>query len=489
MDSEGRTGSLFWVLVVTGLAGFMAMLDNLVVITALPSISRDLGGGIEELEWTVSAYTLTFAVLLMLGASLGDRYGRRRMFIVGLSLFTVASAAAALAPGIHELIAVRAVQGVGAAIVMPLTLTLLITAVPARSRGVVLGVWGGVNGLAIAAGPLIGGSIVQHISWNWIFWLNVPIGVLLIPLAVWKLTESRGPNARLDGPGTILASLALFGVAYGIIRGNADGWTNPLILTALGGGGLLLVAFVAWEMHAREPMLPMRLFRNRTFSGVNAASLLMALGNFGAIFLLTQFLQSVQGYSPLEAGLRMLPWTGAPIVVAPLAGMLSDRIGGRSIVAVGLVLQGVGLGWWASVATTDVSYGAQLLPMILNGVGMAMFYAPVANMLMGSVHPEEQGVASGANNALREIGGALGVAVLGAVFSAHGATIPADRFVDGLVPALWVGAGATLIGAVAMLFAQGGKPRDIDQTPMETSADVEFDPAARDMVATGAVVS
>ncbi|GHH96124.1 DHA2 family efflux MFS transporter permease subunit [Streptomyces capillispiralis] len=448
-----KNGSVAWVLVVTGLAGFMAMLDNLVVIMALPAIAEDLGGGMEALEWTVSAYTLTFAVLLMLGASLGDRYGRKRMFLVGMALFTASSAAAALAPGIDELIVARAVQGVGAAIIMPLTLTLLITAVPATYRGVVLGVWGAVNGLAIAAGPLIGGSIVEHADWSWIFWLNVPIGIALVPLAAWKLRESHGANSRLDVTGTVLASIALFGIVYAMIRGNADGWTDPLILAGLIGGGALLVAFVIWELRAREPMLPMRLFRNRTFSGVNAASLLMALGNFGAIFLLSQYLQ-LQGYSPLEAGVRMLPWTGAPIVVAPIAGMLSDRIGGRAIVVVGLLLQGVGLGWWAQVASTDVGYAAQLGPMILNGVGMAMFYAPVANVLMGSVRPREQGVASGANNALREIGGALGVAVLTAVFAARGDLGTPQAFVDGLVPALWVGAGAVAVGAIAMLATE-----------------------------------
>ncbi|MDO0937265.1 DHA2 family efflux MFS transporter permease subunit [Streptomyces sp. DG2A-72] len=472
-QSGRKNGSLVWVLVVTGLAGFMAMLDNLVIIMALPAISEDLGGGIESLEWTVSAYTLTFAVLLLLGASLGDRYGRRRMFILGLSLFTASSAAAALAPGINELIIARAVQGVGAAIVMPLTLTLLITAVPAKLRGVVLGVWGAVNGLAIAAGPLIGGSIVEHVSWSWIFWLNVPIGVLLVPLARWKLAESHGPNSRLDVVGTALISVGLVGIVYAVIRGNADGWTDPVILAGLVGGGALTVAFVVWEMWTRQPMLPMRLFRNRTFSGVNAASLLMALGNFGAIFLLTQYLQ-LQGYSPLEAGVRMLPWTGAPIIVAPIAGMLSDKIGGRPIVVAGLLIQGIGLGWWAAVATTDVSYGAQLGPMILNGVGMAMFYAPVANVLMGSVRPQEQGVASGANNALREIGGALGVAVLTAVFVANGELGAPAPFVDGLVPAIWVGAVVCVVGAVAMLFTEGGRPSAGDSLVVEKGgADAE----------------
>ncbi|MEW1720678.1 DHA2 family efflux MFS transporter permease subunit [Streptomyces sp. NPDC093109] len=455
---SGRRPSVVWAVIVTSLAGFMAMLDNLVVITALPSISEELGGDLQELEWTVNAYTLTFSVLLLLGAAAGDRFGRRRMFIAGLALFTLASAAAAVAPGIDTLIAARAVQGVGAAVVMPLTLTLLTAAVPAKHRGLALGAWGAVNGLAVASGPLIGGAIVEHLSWQWIFWLNLPIGLLLVPLAHWKLTESRGPNSRLDVVGTVLISLGLFGVVYGIVQGNADGWASAPILTALIGGGAMSVAFVLWELRAREPMLPMRMFRNRSFTGVNIASLLMALGMFGAIFLLTQFFQNIQGFSALQAGVRMLPWTGMPILVAPIAGILSDRIGGRPIVIVGLFLQALGLGWFAWVTDVGVSYSSQVPALILGGVGMAMFYAPIANVLMSSVSTEEQGIASGANNALRELGGALGVAVLSAVFTAQGSLATAQSFADGLAPALWVGSAAVALGGVAMFFVKGGRP-------------------------------
>ncbi len=453
-----KRGPIVWAVVVTGLAGFMAMLDNLVVITALPSIGRHLGGGIEKLEWTVSAYTLTFAVLQLLGASAGDRFGRRRVFMAGLTLFTAASAAAAMAPGINALVAARAVQGVGAAIVMPLTLTLLTSAVPAKFRGVALGAWGAVNGLAVALGPLIGGAIVEHMSWQWIFWLNVPIGVLLVPLARWRLAESRGPNSRLDVVGTVLVSTGLFGEVYGIIRGNDDGWTSAPILTALVGGTVLVIAFVLWELRAREPMLPMRLFANRTFTGVNVASLMMALGMFGSIFLLTQFFQNIQGYDALQAGVRMLPWTGMPLLVAPVAGLLSDRIGGRPIVIVGLFLQAAGLAWFALVTHTHVTYTHEVPALVLGGVGMALFYAPIANVLMGSVRDEEQGIASGANNALRELGGALGVAVLSAIFTAQGSLSLPRTFVEGLVPALWVGAGAVALGGIAMCFARGSRP-------------------------------
>ncbi|MFD8072694.1 DHA2 family efflux MFS transporter permease subunit [Streptomyces sp. NPDC059718] len=453
--TEGRRGSVVWALVITSVAGFMAALDNLVVTTALPSIRADLGGALEDLEWTVSAYTLTFAVLLMFGAALGDRFGRRRMFLVGLGVFSAASAAAALAPGMGELIAARAVQGVGAAILMPLTLTLLSATVPPERRGMVFGIWGAVNGLAVAAGPLIGGSLTEHISWQWIFWLNVPIGVLLLPLARLRLAESRGPDPRLDVTGTVLASAGLFGIVYALVRGNADGWTSGPVLGGLVGGGVLMALFVRHGIRARNPILPMRLFRSRAFAAVNTASLLMFLGMFGSIFLLSQFLQGVAGYSPTEAGLRMLPWTGMPMIVAPIAGFLSDRIGGRPVVAAGLALQAVGLGWFAVVIEPGVSYAAQVPALIVSGIGMAMYFAPSANIVMGSVLPEEQGIASGANNALREVGGALGVATLAAVFSAQGGYESATRFVDGLTPALWVGAAAVAVGALAALLIPG----------------------------------
>ncbi|NJP49248.1 MFS transporter [Streptomyces sp. SBST2-5] len=444
-----------WALVITSVAGFMAALDNLVVTTALPSIREDLGGELHDLEWTVSAYTLTFAVLLMLGAALGDRFGRRRMFIAGLSVFTLASAAAAMAPGIDTLIAARAVQGAGAAVMMPLTLTLLTAAVPEARRGTAYGIWGAVNGLAVASGPLVGGSLTEHIAWQWIFWLNVPLGLALIPLARLRLAESHGTGAPLDIPGTLLASGGLFGIVYGLVRGPVDGWTGGTVLTGLIAGGALLVAFVRYSTRARNPMLPMRLFRSRAFSGINAASLLMFLGMFGSIFLLSQYLQGVLGYSPTEAGLRMLPWTGMPMLVAPIAGILSDRIGGRPVVAAGLLLQALGLVYFAVITTADLSYATQLPALIISGVGMALFFAPASNIVMSSVLPKEQGIASGANNALREVGGALGIAVMASIFSAQGGYETPQAFVDGLRPALVAGAAAVGLAAVAALVVPG----------------------------------
>ncbi|MFE7167220.1 DHA2 family efflux MFS transporter permease subunit [Streptomyces sp. NPDC057616] len=451
-QQTARRGGTVWALVITSVAGFMAALDNLVVTTALPSIRKDLGGALGDLEWTVSAYTLTFAVLLMFGAALGDRFGRRRMFLVGLTVFTGASAAAAMATAIDSLIAARAVQGVGAAIMMPLTLTLLTAAVPAAKRGMAYGIWGAVNGLAVASGPLIGGSLTEHVSWHWIFWLNVPLGVALLPLARLRLAESHGTGAPLDAPGTLLASGGLFGIVYGLVRGPADGWTSPLVMTGLFAGSTLLLGFVLYSLRAKNPMLPMRLFRSRAFSGINAASLLMFLGMFGSIFLLSQFMQGVLGYSPTEAGLRMLPWTGMPMIVAPIAGILSDRIGGRPVVATGLFLQAAGLGWIATVASTGVSYAAQLPGLILSGIGMALYFAPAANLVMSSVLPKEQGIASGANNALREVGGALGIAIMSSIFSAQGGYESGQAFVDGLKPALVTGSAVVAIAGVAALL-------------------------------------
>ncbi|KOU85675.1 MULTISPECIES: DHA2 family efflux MFS transporter permease subunit [unclassified Streptomyces] len=470
-------GPAVWALVLTGVASFMAALDNLVVTTALPAIREDLGGGLEDLEWTVNAYTLTFAVLLMFGAALGDRFGRRRLFIAGLAVFTGASAAAALSPGIDALIAARAVQGVGAAVMMPLTLTLLTAAVPAARRGMALGIYGAVTGLAVASGPLIGGSLTEHISWQWIFWLNVPTGLALIPLARLRLAESTAPGARLDIPGTLLISGGLFGIVYALVNANAEGWTSAPVLTGLILGSALVAGFVHHGATHANPMLPMRLFRDRGFLGINLASLLMFLGMFGSIFLLSQFLQGVAGYSPTEAGLRMLPWTGMPMIVAPLAGILSDRIGGRPVVAAGLAFQALGLGWFAAILSTDVSYAAQLPPLVLSGIGMALYFAPAANVLMSTVRPADQGRASGANNALRELGGALGVAVLASVFSAQGGYESPQAFTDGTVPALWIGAAAVALAAALALLV----PRRSKTAPVpagRTAAALEKVPAA-----------
>jgi EmrB/QacA subfamily drug resistance transporter len=318
MSARSRT---LWTFGITSAALFMASLDNLVVTTALPSIRAHLHASLAGLQWTVNAYTLTFAVLLLTGATLGERYGRRRLFTVGLGLFTAGSAAAALAPGIGWLVAARAVQGVGAAVLIPLTLTLLSAAVSPERRGLALGAWGAVGGLAIAIGPLVGGAVVEGASWQWIFWLNVPIGLVLLPTAWFRLTESRGSATSLDLPGLVLASLGLLGIVLGVVRGNDHGWTSATVLPPIVGGAILLAAFIGWELRAREPMLPLNLFRSRGFALTNVASLLMFFGMFGSIFLLAQFLQVVQHYSPLQAGVRTLPWTAMPVFIAPGRGL------------------------------------------------------------------------------------------------------------------------------------------------------------------------
>jgi len=454
MTAKTRT---IWTFAITSAAVFMATLDNLVVTTALPVIREDLHATVESLEWTVNAYTLTFAVLLLTGAALGDRFGRRRMLAVGLAIFTVSSAAAALAPSAGVLIAARAAQGVGGAIITPLTLTILSAGVPANRRGAFIGAWSGIAGLAVAFGPLVGGAVVSGISWHWIFWLNVPIGVVLIPLALRRLDETYGPAAKLDLPGVTLASVGLTGIVWGLVRGHGQGWTSPEIVISIVAGALVFALFVLWELRTPEPMLPMRFFENRVFTLANVASLLMFFGMFGSIFLLSQFFQTVQGYSPFGSGLRILPWTIMPMFVAPIAGALSDRIGGARLMGIGLTLQAGGLASLAAISTPTTPYWHLVVPFMVSGIGMAMFWAPVANVVLAAVRPEEEGKASGAQNAIRELGGVFGVAVLASVWSHYGSYSNGQSFVDGMVPALWIGAAVVFLGAVAAFLIPSRK--------------------------------
>jgi len=454
MTAKTRT---IWTFAITSAAVFMATLDNLVVTTALPVIREDLHATVESLEWTVNAYTLTFAVLLLTGAALGDRFGRRRMLAVGLAIFTVSSAAAALAPSAGVLIAARAAQGVGGAIITPLTLTILSAGVPANRRGAFIGAWSGIAGLAVAFGPLVGGAVVSGISWHWIFWLNVPIGIVLIPLALRRLDETYGPAAKLDLPGVALASVGLTGIVWGLVRGHGQGWTSPEIVISLVAGALVFALFVLWELRTAEPMLPMRFFQNRVFTLANVASLLMFFGMFGSIFLLSQFFQTVQGYSPFGSGLRILPWTIMPMFVAPIAGALSDRIGGARLMGIGLTLQAGGLASLAAISTPTTPYWHLVVPFMVSGIGMAMFWAPVANVVLAAVRPEEEGKASGAQNAIRELGGVFGVAVLASVWSHYGSYSNGQSFVDGMVPALWIGAAVVFLGAVAAFLIPSRK--------------------------------
>jgi EmrB/QacA subfamily drug resistance transporter len=453
--SAGTTGAAgasasgrIWTLVLVSVGLFMVVLDNLVVNVALPSIHRDLGSSIQSLEWTVNAYVLSYAVFLLTGAALGDRFGRKRMFIAAVVLFTAASAGAALAPTSSTLIAARAVQGLGAAIATPLTLTLLADAFPAERRGLAIGVWSGISGIAVALGPLVGGAVVQAASWHWIFWINVPIGLILVPLATRRLSESHGPSRRLDLRGLALASTGLFGIVYGLVRSQSQGWGNLEVVISLGVGAVLVLSFIAYELRTKDPMLPMSFFANRAFAVTNGVSLAMYFGMFGSIFFLSQFLQNVLHNTPLQAGVKLLAWTGATMVVSPLAGFFSERYGSRLFMATGLGLQAVALGWMATMASVSESYATLVAPFILAGAGMALVFAPAANAVLASVRPDQAGQASGATNAIRELGGVLGIAVLATVFTSHGSYLSPHAFVSGLVPAMWVGVGVLAAGAL-----------------------------------------
>jgi EmrB/QacA subfamily drug resistance transporter len=476
-----------WTLAIVSIGLFMVVLDNLVVSVALSSIHRDLGASIQALEWTVNAYVLAYAVLLLTGAALGDRFGRKRMFIGGLALFTASSAAAAVAPSMGLLIAARAIQGVGAAIVTPLTLTLLADAFPPERRGIALGVWSGISGIAVALGPLVGGAVIQAASWHWIFWINVPIGMLLVPLAAVRLAESQGPSRKLDLTGLGLASSGLFGIVYGLVRSQSQGWSSPEIVISLAVGAALVVAFVRHELRTAEPMLPMKFFANRGFAVTNAVSLAMYFGMFGSIFFLSQFLQNVLHNTPLQAGVKLLVWTGATMIVAPLAGFFSERFGSRWFMAAGLGLQALALGWLATLAGVHQTYASMIAPFVLAGSGMALVFAPAANAVLASVRTDQAGQASGATNAIRELGGVLGVAVLATVFTSNGSYVSPQAYVDGLLPAMWVGAAVLGLGALiaavlpfstrasAAAFAAAEAPADrIGPSPISTPASAEY---------------
>ncbi len=438
---------------------FMVTLDNLVVSTALPVIRVDLHAPLESLEWMVNAYTLSYAVFLLTGAALGDRFGRRRMFALGVVVFALASAGAALAPSADALVIARAIQGLGAALVTPLSLTLLSEAVPEGKRGLAIGAWSGVSGLGVAMGPVIGGAITEGISWQWIFWVNVPIGVVIAPLAAWKLIESYGPDRGLDPRGLVLAIVALFPLTFGIVRSSALGWSSATVLVSIAFGLVMLIFFLLHEGRAKEPMLPLRFFRSRSFSATNAVSFVMFFGIFGSIFFLSQFFITVQGLSPLEAGIRILPWTAMPIFIAPIAGLLSDRIGARPLMVAGLALQALAVAWIAKVSAVDTPYGELIPAFLAGGAGMALVFAPSANAVLSAVRPVEAGKASGATNAIRELGGVAGVAVLASVFAAAGGYASPQDFVDGLREALPVGAAVLLVGAlIALLIPRQGAP-------------------------------
>ena len=452
---EGKRTATAWVIALTAIGSLMAALDTLVVSTSLTTIRLDLGASVGQLEWTVNAYNLSFAVMLITAAAVGDRYGRRAFYAVGLGLFAASSAASALAPNVGLLIAARAVQGVSAALVLTLGLALLSAAFPPERRGTAIGLFSAVTGIAVASGPLVGGAIAEGLAWEWIFWLNVPIGLVAIPLVLARIDESFGGDTGLDVRGLALVSAGSFGVVWSLVRGNSAGWGSFEVLASLAAGAMLIAAFVAWELRAREPMLPMRFFRSRAFSAGNAAIFFTLASLFTAVFFFAQFLQTALGYGPLDAGLRLIPWTATFITVAPVVGALVDRFGERPFMVAGLSVQAVGLGWIALVADPGLSYTEFVLPSIVAGVGVSMAIPSAQNSVVGSVALEDVGKAAGVNSMMRELGGVFGIALAVAVFAGAGGYASAQEFSDGFAPAIAVAAGLSLAGAIAATALPG----------------------------------
>jgi EmrB/QacA subfamily drug resistance transporter len=443
------------VVALTAIGSLMAALDTLVVSTALSTIRIDLHASVEQLEWTVNAYNLSLAVLMITATAVGDRFGRRLLYAVGLGLFAAASAASALAPDVGVLIAARAVQGAGAALILPLGLAILSAAFPPEKRGAAIGIFSAITGLAVASGPLVGGAIVNGLAWQWIFWLNVPIGLVAIPLVLRKIDESYGPDTGLDLRGLALISGGTLGLVWGLVRGNQAGWGSAEVIASLAAGALLVGAFVVWELRAREPMLPMEFFRNRAFAAGNAAIFLTFASLFGAVFFYAQLLQTGLGYGPLQTGLRLLPWTATFMTVAPVAGALADKIGERPLMVGGLALQATGMAWLALIAAPGMAYAQMLAPLLVAGVGISLALPAAQNSVVGSVALEAVGKAAGTNSMLRELGGVFGIAIAVAVFAAAGGYGSAQLFVDGFGPAIGVAAGLSALGAIVGLALPG----------------------------------
>ncbi|WP_051791730.1 MFS transporter [Amycolatopsis jejuensis] len=442
-----------WTLVLAGLGAFLCSLDVVVVATALPTLRTDLGANLSDLEWTINAYNLAFACLMLTGSALGDRFGRRRMYLVGLAVFSLASVACALSTSATGLIVARVVEGAGAAVVLPLTLTLISDAFPTGNRGMAIGLWGGITGLGVAAGPVLGGAIVQGVAWQWIFWINVPVGLAMIPASALLLRESRGPRPNLDLVGVMLAAAGMFALTLAPVRAPSIGWDSAEVLVSLVAGVVLVVAFLRWERRAAHPMLPLAYFRLRGFSTAGGVIFFQFLSLLGSLFMITQLFQIGLGNTPLEAGLRILVWTGMPMLVAPVAGALADRVGVRPFLLGGLLLQAAGLGWLAMVTEPGVSYARLVGPLIVAGAGIGMIFATTAGAATAAVPIDDTGVAAGANTALRELGGVFGVAILAAVFAHYGSYASPEAFVDGFKPALWVAAALAAVGIIAAVFA------------------------------------
>ncbi|HWL02485.1 MAG TPA: MFS transporter [Microbacteriaceae bacterium] len=448
------------VLIATGLPMFMATLDNLVMTNALPVLRQELGASIEELQWFINAYTLAFASFILMAVALGDRFGRRTVFLVGIGVFTLASIGAALSTDPTQLIIARAIQGLGGAGIMPLSLALLSDGVPERRRPLAIGIWGGIAGLGVAAGPLVGGAVIEGWNWQAIFWINVPVALLALPFVLGALRNSFGKRVRLDFLGLLLSGLGVLAVVYGIVRGNDAGWGSLEVTGSLVVGAVLIAAFLLWERRTPTPLLPLRLFRDRSFSIANAVGFGFSFGMFGAVFILIQYLQIVQFKSPLEAAIMTTPWTMAPMIVAPLAGVFAPRVGTRALLVSGLALQTLGLVWLAIITRADTSYGEMLPAFIAAGIGMGLTFAPSSTAVLANITQQDTAKASGTNSTVREIGVALGIAVLTAVFTGAGGVLSPTGYVDAARPAILVGAAVLAVStALAALLPAGRSGR------------------------------
>ncbi|MDW4573959.1 MFS transporter [Microbacterium sp. M3] len=445
------------VLAAASLPMFMATLDNLVMTNALPVLHRDMGASVEELQWFVNAYTLAFAGAILVASALGDRFGRRTVFAIGIAVFGAGSVFAALSGDPGQLIAARALQGLGAAGVMPLSLALLSGAVPPARRPLAIGIWGGVSGLGVAVGPLVGGAIMEGWNWQAIFWINVPVAIVAIPLALVVLNNDFGARARIDVPGAVLAAAGVLALVHAIVRGNDDGWDSVSVIAEIALGAVLIAAFLFWQTRAKAPLMPLRLFRDRSFSITNVVGFAFSFGTFGAVFLLIQYLQVVGGSSPLEAAVQTTPWTLAPMFVAPIAGLLAPRVGTRLLLVLGLALQGVALTWIAAVMSTDVDYPALIAPFVMAGVGMALVFAPSATALLATLGLVNHAKASGVNSTVRELGVALGTAVMTAIFVGAGGELMPDLYVDAARPAVFTGAAVLFAATIVALWLPAGK--------------------------------
>lgn len=458
--------ALGWVLVLTAAAALIVALDQLVVSTAITTIRDDLNASMESLEWTVNAFSLSFASLMIPCAEIGDRIGRKRTYLTGLVLFGVASAACALAPTIGLLVMARVIQGAGAALISPAALALLTAATPPAKRGSVMGIYAAVTGLAVVGGPLIGGLVTEGLAWQWIFWINVPIIALVTPLAATKLNEtSAGHRLRPDLLGLVLVTASMLGITWALVRSGPSGWGSSEVLGTLSAGAALLCAFVTWELHTTNPMLPMRLFANREFSAGNASTLLLTASLFSTVFFLAQYLQIGLGNGPVGSGLRYLPWTVLIFFIAPIAGRLQDRIGPRVLISTGLAVQGAGMLWIAANAHDRHGYAASIAPLVISGIGTSLAMPAQQSVVMASVAPKQMGKAAGTFSTLRQLGGALGIAVLAAVFAAHGDTTSPNAFSDGFSAAMVAAALMAFLGAVAGLFAPGRRPASAPVPP------------------------